>query len=291
MTDRTITALYATRADADAAVQQLKSAGFGHGVDVHDQGGASGSTSSASSTFGSSSPTSGNTTLNTQAQGDEGGFMTRLKGFFGNHEDTHAYGEGLRRGHFLLTAKVDDQDADEVARILEGTNAVDFDETQAGWRQQGWTGAAATTGAGFGAAKATTAAAGEEVIPVYEEELRVGKREVERGGVRVRSYVVETPVSEQIGLREETVSIERRPVDRVVTGAQANFTDRTIEMTETAEEAVVAKDTILRDEVVVRKDASERVETIQDKVRRTEVEVEDTTVRGTPGTTSTPRGY
>ena len=129
MTNRTITALYQTRADADAAVQQLKSAGFGHGVDVHDQGGASEASVSsyaqgAETTFGSSSPTTGNTTLNTQAMGGAthatshevgggsgasgGGFMARLKGFFGDHEDSHAYGEGLRRGHFLLTAKVDD---------------------------------------------------------------------------------------------------------------------------------------------------------------------------------------
>ena len=51
----------------------------------------------------------------------------------------------------------------------------------------------------------------EEVIPVAEEELRVGKREVSGGRVRVRSYVVETPVQEQVSFREEHVSVERRP--------------------------------------------------------------------------------
>ncbi|HEX8062397.1 MAG TPA: DUF2382 domain-containing protein [Allosphingosinicella sp.] len=60
----------------------------------------------------------------------------------------------------------------------------------------------------------------EERIPIVEEELRVGKREVERGGARVRSYVTETPVSEQVNLREEHVSVERRPVDREVSQSE-----------------------------------------------------------------------
>lgn len=253
MTDRTITALYATRSEADAARQELASAGYTHGIDIHDQ------SQTGSSVAG-------------------GGFMERFKEFFGDHEDAHAYGEGLSRGHFLLTAKVDDDDADEVARILEGSTAVDFDQTQTTWRNEGWTGAAAA--APSTPASSTAAASGqEEVIPVYEEQLRVGKREVERGGVRVRSYVVEAPVHEQIGLHEEHVSIERRPVDRVIAAGDAAFEDRDIELTETAEEAVVAKDTVVREEVVVRREGSDRVEDINDTVRHTEVDVEDTTNR------------
>ena len=102
----------------------------------------------------------------------------------------------------------------------------------------------------------------------------VGKREVNRGGVRVRSYVVETPVSEQVSLREENVSIERRPVDRALTGTEDAFRDRTIEMTETGEEVVVGKTATVTEEVTIRKDVSERTQEINDSVRRTEVEVE-----------------
>src|SRR5437764_3366736 len=50
-------------------------------------------------------------------------------------------------------------------------------------------------------------------IPVVEEQLKVGKREVQRGGVRVFSRVVETPVNESVNLREEHVNVERRPVN------------------------------------------------------------------------------
>jgi uncharacterized protein (TIGR02271 family) len=130
---------------------------------------------------------------------------------------------------------------------------------------------------------------GEEVIPVAEEEIRVGKREVSRGRVRVHSYVVETPVTEQVNLREERVHVERRPADRPLTGDERLFQDRTIEVEETAEEAVVSKDTRVREELVVGKDVEERTQTVSDTVRRTEVEIEDergNRISGTSGRTS-----
>jgi uncharacterized protein (TIGR02271 family) len=118
----------------------------------------------------------------------------------------------------------------------------------------------------------------EEHIPIVEEQLRVGKREVNRGGARVRSYVREVPVHEQVSLREEHVSVERRPVSDTMSadslGSDA-FQERNIEMTETAEEAVVAKEAQVREELVVKKTAEEHVEKIDDTVRRTEVDVDE----------------
>ncbi len=113
-----------------------------------------------------------------------------------------------------------------------------------------------------------------EAIPVVEETLRVGKRETAHGRVRIRSYVVETPVEEQVTLRRETVEVERRAVDRPVTDADRLFQDRVIEATESEEEAVIAKEARVTGEVVVRKDSDTRTETVRDTVRRTEVEVE-----------------
>jgi uncharacterized protein (TIGR02271 family) len=102
---------------------------------------------------------------------------------------------------------------------------------------------------------------------------------VGRGGVRVRSYVVEEPVEQQVNLREEHVDVERRPVgQRMRPGAAEELLrDRTIEMTESAEEAVVSKDAEVTEEVVVRKFEGERTEGVSDTVRRTEVDVENTT--------------
>jgi uncharacterized protein (TIGR02271 family) len=115
-----------------------------------------------------------------------------------------------------------------------------------------------------------------EVIPLVEEQLKVGKRDVNAGRVRVRSYVVETPVSESVSLRDENVSIERRNVDRPLTDADAAFRDRTIEAEEHREEAVVAKEARVREEVVLKKTAAERVEKVDDTVRKTEIDIEDT---------------
>jgi uncharacterized protein (TIGR02271 family) len=120
---------------------------------------------------------------------------------------------------------------------------------------------------------------GDEVIPVAEEELHVGKREVSHGRVRIRSHVTERPVEEQVSLREERVSVERRPVEGTMRTDSVNdgdlFRERSIEMEERAEEAVVSKEARVVEEVVVRKDADQRTQTVSDTVRKTEVEVDD----------------
>ena len=119
------------------------------------------------------------------------------------------------------------------------------------------------------------AATGGNTVQLAEDQLRVGKREVGGGRVRVRSYVVERPVEEQVNLRQERVEVERRPVDREVSPGDAPFQERTIEATERGEEAVVDKQARVVEEVGLRKDVDTRTETVRDTVRKTEVEVED----------------
>jgi len=132
----------------------------------------------------------------------------------------------------------------------------------------------------------------QDTVKVVEERLRVGKREVAQGAVRVRSYVVERPVEEQVRLHEERIHVERRPVDRPVSAADANlFQERTIEARATAEEAVVQKEARVVEEIGIRKEAKDRTETVRDTVRETKVEVDDQTGRkggtlGTGGTTT-----
>ena len=112
-------------------------------------------------------------------------------------------------------------------------------------------------------------------IPVVQEQLKVGKREVQRGGVRVFSRVVETPVNESIGLREEHVNVQRRAVDEPISTADSSaFKEQSIEMRETAEEAVVEKSARVVEEVTINKEVTQREQQINDTVRHTEVEVE-----------------
>ena len=103
----------------------------------------------------------------------------------------------------------------------------------------------------------------------------VGKRQVDRGGVRVRAYTVETPVQESVSLREERVDVERRAVNTPVSDTAGLFQERAVELTETSEEVVVGKEARIVEELSVRKEAGERVETVSDKVRHTEVEVDE----------------
>ncbi len=172
-----------------------------------------------------------------------------------------------------------------------GSVARDVKDAVTGDRRPGAVGATAAIGAGTTASR-TGAEGTSEAIPIVEEQLRVGKREENRGRVRIHAHVVETPVQEQVTLRSENVTIDRRPVDRALTGADdALFRERTIEATERTEVPVVSKEARVTEEIAIRKDVQQRTETVTDKVRRTEVEVEDERgeVTRTGGTAATPR--
>ena len=122
---------------------------------------------------------------------------------------------------------------------------------------------------------AAVESAGAATVPIIDEELVVGTRTVDRGGVRVYRRVVEMPAEDALTLREEHVVIERKVVDRPATAADLQAADRhPIELTETAEEAVVYKTARVVEEVLVSRRAGERVEHIRDTVRRTEVDIE-----------------
>jgi uncharacterized protein (TIGR02271 family) len=112
-------------------------------------------------------------------------------------------------------------------------------------------------------------------IPVIEEELHVGKREVTTGGVRLRSRIIERPVEESIRLREEYVTVERTPVDRLATESDFDtFKEGTVEVIEHAEIPVVSKEARIVEEVSLGKQVEEREEIISDTVRSTQVETE-----------------
>jgi uncharacterized protein (TIGR02271 family) len=118
----------------------------------------------------------------------------------------------------------------------------------------------------------------EETIPIVEEELRVGTREVARGGARVHAHVEQVPVQQDIELIEEHARVERRPATRTLSEAELQAGDllreRVIEIAQVREEAVITKEAFVREEVVVSKSVERRVERIDDTVRRTEVEVD-----------------
>lgn len=121
---------------------------------------------------------------------------------------------------------------------------------------------------------------GETVIPIVEEELAVGKRQVQSGGAHIRTGVTETPVEQTVNLREEHVTVNRHAVNEPLTDTAGAFREQSFEMTETDEVPVVSKQARVVEEVVVGKTATERTQTVHDTVRRTDVEVEDLTGGG-----------
>jgi uncharacterized protein (TIGR02271 family) len=229
-------------------------------------------------------------------RGSSGGFWSWLfggddieaergRGF--PEDDARSYTEGLTRGDVLIVVTTSDDRADRVRQLMEQHGAQDVesdvaeepsvDASHTGVRSMG----ASETGP-MGAASGTGtrsrgAGEDEQVIPVVEEQLKVGKRSVSRGGVRVYSHVSERPVEAHIRLREERIRIERRPVDRPLTGTPTGaFKEQTIDLTESVEEPVVQKQAQVVEEVSVSKDVHERDETVRDKARRTDVEVQRT---------------
>jgi len=214
-------------------------------------------------------------------------------------ETAHEYAESVRRGNVLVTAQVPDNRSEEATRIMQRPGLLDIQREAETWRASGWKGFDATdtvtttprTNVTNGSTKATsTTRAGDttkgDTIKVVEENLQVGKRAVETGGVRVTSTVREVPVEEEVRLRQEHVEVERIPVDRPATTADLNaFREGTVEVRETQEQAVVGKEARVVEEVRVRKDVDERTEKVQDTVRRTDVQVQP--IAGTASTVAT----
>ncbi|MDB5622604.1 MAG: hypothetical protein JWR39_1167 [Devosia sp.] len=321
--DRTLSAFFDSRSEADRAVERLIDAGI-----MRDN---------VRLLPGNESDTPVSNREDTHR-----GFFASLADFFMPDEDRYTYAEGLSRGGYLVTvSNLDSANHDIALDILDDEGAIDLDQREDSWRSEGWggyttdysgtgrraadstnslgsdvgsagygttttdiAGSSGSTGyaagglgststsdssyaaGGLGGATTSASSTGfgdrtasdlgtEEVIPVIEEELRVGKRDVNLGRVRVRSYVREEPVSADVNLHEERVTINRRPVDRELTAADAAFQDRTIEAEEHAEEAVIDKRARVTEEISLNREESSRNETITDTVRKTEVEVED----------------
>jgi stress response protein YsnF len=251
-----VVAVYTSRSVADSARARLIAAGI------------------AESDIRLSAEQSGETTT-ARPHEPPGGFFEWL---FGNVPPAHQdwYASNLR-ALTALSVYVRDEGYEHVLDLLEEFDPVDIDEE----------GLASTptsdlAGSGVGAmqpgtARPTTATTAsdeeDQVIPLSKEELSVGKRETERR-YRIRTYVVERPVEEQVNLRDERVVVEHRAVadDRAV--AADGVQEREFDVVERHEEPVVAKNTRATEEVVVHKDVKDRIETVRNNVRETKVDVD-----------------
>ena len=185
------------------------------------------------------------------------------------------YNEGQRRGGSILTVEATEAQTEKVADILTAAGAVDVDDKSTQWQASGWKAPVATTTAAATTAKAATGAAAGK-IDLVKEDMSVGKRVVNRGGVRIVKRIIERPFEQNVNLREEHVSVDRRTVDRAVTGDELSdaFKEGTVEMTESGEEVITSKTARVVGEVVLGKTATDRTEKVTDTLRETDVKVE-----------------
>jgi uncharacterized protein (TIGR02271 family) len=191
----------------------------------------------------------------------------------------HHYAEAWRRGHFIVVADIESNLEARAVEIMNRFGTVDIEQRLAHWKETGYTGAYDRAAAPYTAEQRSRELAHyqtqrNQAIPVVQEEMRVGKQVVQRGGVRIHSYVREQPVAETVRLREERVNVQRRPVDRPADSNEMAFNERTVDVTARGEEAVVEKRGRVVEEVVVGKQAEEREQTVTGTVRRKDVDVE-----------------
>jgi len=263
----TVIGMFDNATEAQRAVQELLNQGFSQSdIDISNQN-------------TDATPTS---TADTDDDNDGiGGFFRSL---FGD-DDADRYTQVARRSGSIVTVYTQTrEEAERAADLLDDYGAVDVDERAAQYGYSTRTGANTTmTDATMADANTTMTDATRTdadttgtTIPIIEENLAVGKREVETGGARVRSRIIERPVEERLRLRQERVYVNRTPVDRPATEADFNrFREGEMEVTEHGEVPVVSKEARVVEEVSLGKEVEEREETIRDTVRSTEVDVEN----------------
>ena len=198
-------------------------------------------------------------------------------------DERELYAESVRRGSAAVMVKVEDNKVEQAAAVLNDNGAIDVERRATQYRAAGYKGydpkAPPYNAEQTKTERQTFADQGEVSLPVIEEQLNVGKRVVQRGGVRIHTSITERPVEEQVTLREEKVTVNRRPVDREFTDAdRVTLNEGDFTVTTRGEEAVVGKEARVVEEVVVGKEMTERQETVRDTVKRTDVEVEETDV-------------
>ncbi len=159
---RTVTALYDSRSEAESACERLTSSFETCSTSIIDQNSADDS-------------------------GAESG--SSLSNLYVSEDDRDAYGEGVRRGGFMLCAEVSsDEDADQIIQVLEQTPAVDMDRRQQDWRNEGWQPSSMSADQ-TGSDSSSSTSSG---LDSQSSARNLGTRQSDRGGSNVRSYARDT---------------------------------------------------------------------------------------------------
>lgn len=168
-----------------------------------------------------------------QYQGSSSDLESQLQSAGVAVDDARDYATNVGQVGALVMVRADDARTDDAVEIMNryyaqsertdyGGDATEYDAGH------GTDSVAAGSEMSFGAGSTDSDPGGsdEARLAVAEEQINIGKREVNRGGVRVRSVVSEKPVEEQVTLRDESIQVDRHAVDRPVTDADTNVFNR-----------------------------------------------------------------
>ncbi|MDQ0393891.1 hypothetical protein [Labrys monachus] len=201
----TITAMYDSRADADAAADKLAEAGI--------------SRSNIQVMAGSTANDEFADTLDDSPR-EEGGFWATLKSLFMPDEDRYSYAEGIRRGSTVLSVTVAEADVGLTSGILEEYGAVDVQQRASEWKADGWSGYA-SEGAAAQEASALSTPSGmatpeptDPLLPSADETPALGPAAADRGMERPRFDGPGRTAAEASDLGQAGGHSENLPLDR-----------------------------------------------------------------------------
>ena len=271
MSIQTIVAAFDSGEHAAAAVRALKAGGFhANDISIFDR-----------SRFGGA---------NAAALREPGIWNRLLGGDLFKHE-AHIYGAAVEQGGTVVTVRVPESEVAHASGILNVHRPVDVHDraVTTGIAPVAHVEAAAKQidAAPLAAVQtvAVTAKATEihdEVLRLAEEQLRVGKEMYESGRARVRRFVTEREVEENVTLHEEHAEVLRRAVSQPANLADIDWNDAEIEVVETAERALVSKTARVIEEIELKKVGTDHIETIHEKLRRQQAEFVRMDANGRP---------
>ena len=223
------------------------------------------------------------------------GIWQRLFGDTVDKDQADVYSKAMDKGGVVLTLRAEEEDLAKAMTILHSHDSVDMPERMkssltdpserelmTGEREESVTDRnfAGETDDRYEEPVRTSLTGDEtedEILRLAEEQIEVGKRLVSEGSTRVRRYTVTDQVSEDVSLHEQHADVFRRAIDEPAYLGEVDWAEKTVEIAESHEQPVINKTARVKEEVVVRTDTNERTETVNDTVRRQEVDIDRTT--------------
>ncbi|WWO97401.1 MAG: YsnF/AvaK domain-containing protein [Candidatus Dasytiphilus stammeri] len=201
----------------------------------------------------------------------------RLFGKGLTEEESKVYAQAVETGGVILILRSNEEDTPRAMEILNAHQMMDVSQTptcttdkhDSQYHQSD------TTKCQSSENHQDQCISTEDILPLAEEQLEIGKKLIKEGSTRVRRFVTEKDVEVEVPLHEEHAAIFRRSIiNKDQCPDKFDWSDTVVEITETSEQPVVNKTAHIVEEIIVRKEGRDRIQKIHDTVRKQEVKIE-----------------